>query len=137
MGEIYNILNDIEKYKNDICQILADIKKINDRLNYLNDLLNKHINIVCRDLPYFDNLIVSDQLYSLIDIEYILQKYKIFYGYAVIDNKYISYNYFKLENGQFSNTFNRGGVTSDYLIRDLKTLDHILNGINDIIDMIK
>lgn len=135
--ETYNIINDINEYKTDICQILDDINKINSHLNDLNGLLSKRINYACKDLNYNTSLIVSDQLSNIIDLDYILRKSNIFYSYCVINDKYISYNYFILKNNIFSNTFNRSGVTSDYLKRDLETLDHILHCINDIIDTIK
>ena len=137
MTETYNVLHDVNEYKNDICQVLADIKIINDRLNLLNDLLIKHINGVCKDCTYVDNLICFDQLSNIFDIEYILRKQKIFYGYVIIDGKYINYNYFKLGNNEFSNTFSHNEVSSEYLKRDLETLDHILAIINKIIDTIK
>ena len=137
MTETYNVLNDLNEYKNDICQILDSINLTNDRLKDLNDLLIKHINGVCTDCSYIDNLICFDQLSNIFDIEYILRKQKIFYGYSVIDDKYIDYNYFTFKNGIFSNTFSHNEVSSEYLKRDIKTLDHILVCINDVIDTIK
>ena len=137
MEKEYNILNDIDNFKNDIIQLLDNINLINDRLKELNDLLIKHINNVCNNLSYVDNLICFDQLSNKFDIEYTLRKNKIFYSYVVINDKYISYNYFTFKNGIFSNTFDRSSVDSGYLKKDLETLNHILVCINDVIDTIK
>ena len=135
--ETYNIIDDINNYKNDIFQVLEGIKKVNNKLEVLKELLSKRINNSCIDLPYIDNLICFDQLSNIFDLDYVLRKSKIFYSYSIINDKYISYNYFTLKNNIFSNTFSRCGVSSDYLKRDLKTLDHILACINDLIDDIK
>ena len=139
--ETYNILNDINEYKNDICQILEDINKINDRLTDLNDLLNKYINTTCSSLSYTDSLIVKDQLSRKIDIEYILKKYNIFYSYYKNGDKtsdYINYVNFEFKDGIFINTFDtQYCVSKDELKRDKTSLYYIFNCINDIINTLK
>ena len=139
--ETYNIINDINEYKNDICQVLEGINKINNKLELLKTLLNKRINDVCKELSYIDKLIINDQLKRKIDIEYIMKKHNIFYSYYKNGDKtsnYINYVNFEFKDGIIINTFdNQYCVSHDELERDKNSLSYIFNCINDIIDTIK